>query len=258
MTDLSQDRYESPFSARYAGKDMQALFSQTHRARLFRRLWHLLAESQMELGLPVDKEQVSELKAHTEDVDFSVISAYEKELRHDVMAHLKAYAALCPKAAPIIHLGATSCYVTDNADILIIRDAMLLIRRRLVGTARALYQQAQAHKDLPMLAFTHYQAAQPTTLGKRITLWLQDVLMDLNEVNRFLEELRPLGSKGATGTQASFLELFEGEHDKVRRLDDLIARKMGFEKPIAVSGQTYTRKIDSRAMFILSGIAQSA
>ncbi|MDI9519741.1 MAG: adenylosuccinate lyase [Bacillota bacterium] len=258
MSGANQETYQSPFSTRYAGKEMQALFSQAHRARLMRRMWNILAQSQMELGLNITKEQVLELQEHTEDVDFEVISAFERALRHDVMAHLKAYAEVCPKAAPIIHLGATSCYVTDNADVLIIRDAMLLIRRRLLGTARALYAAADKYKDLPMLAYTHYQAAQPTTFGKRVCLWLQDILMDLEEVNHFLSVLRPLGSKGATGTQASFLSLFEGDHDKVRELDDLIARKMGFSRPVAVSGQTYSRKMDSLALSVLSGIAQSA
>lgn len=258
MSGTDQETYQSPFSTRYAGKEMRALFSQAHRARLFRRLWHILAQSQMELGLNITPAQVLELQAHTEDVDFEVIAGFEKELRHDVMAHLKAYALICPKAAPIIHLGATSCYVTDNADILILRDAMLLIRRRLLGTARALFAVADRYRDLPMLAYTHYQAAQPTTLGKRACLWLQDVLTDLEEADHFLSLLRPLGSKGATGTQASFLALFEGNHDKVRELDSLVARKMGFSRPVAVSGQTYSRKTDSLALSVLSGIAQSA
>ncbi len=254
----NQETYESPFSTRYASANMQALFSQAHRARLFRRLWHILAQSQMELGLPITQSQVDELDGQTEDVDFSVIAGFEKELRHDVMAHLKAYAAACPMAAPIIHLGATSCYVTDNADILILREAMELIKRRLLGTARALYHAAEQYQGLPMLAYTHFQAAQPTTLGKRACLWLSDLLMDLQSLEGFIENLRPLGSKGATGTQASFLALFEGSHEKVRQLDTLVAQKMGFEKPVAVSGQTYSRKTDSQALNVLSGIAQSA
>lgn len=258
MTDSVYEGYQSPFSERYASPAMQGLFSQAHRARLFRRLWHILAQSERELGLNITQEQVEELGLHTEDVDFEVIAGYEKQLRHDVMAHLKAYAALCPKAAPIIHLGATSCYVTDNADVLIMRDALSLIRQRLAGVARALANQADKHKALPVLAFTHFQPAQPTTLGKRLCLYLQDVLSDLREAEHALTNLRPLGSKGATGTQASFLELFEGDGDKVKQLDLLVARKMGFDKPVAVSGQTYSRKMDFQVLSVLSGIAQSA
>ena len=253
-----QERYQSPFSARYAGGEMQQLLSQAHRARLFRRLWVILAESQKELGLPITDEQIAEMKAHTEDIDFGSVSLLERELRHDVMAHLKAFAAVCPGAAPILHLGATSCYVTDNADVLILRDAMGLVRGRLVNVARALYAFAEKHKGLPLLSFTHFQPAQPTTLGKRACLWLQDLLMDLRAAEQFLSVLRPLGSKGATGTQASFLSLFDGDYEKVKRLDLLTARRMGFDRPIAVSGQTYSRKLDSEALNILSGIAQSA
>lgn len=253
-----QERYQSPFSTRYGSKEMQTLFSPAHRARLMRRMWLYLAQTQQELGLPITDKQVAELAAHTEDVDFEVIARFEKELRHDVMAHLKAYAQVCPEAAPIIHLGATSCYVTDNADVLILQEGMRLLRRRVLGTARALSQKALEHKALPMLGYTHFQPAQPTTLGKRVTLWLQDVLMDLGEINHFLDTLRPLGCKGATGTQASFLSLFEGDEGKVKELDTRIAQKMGFSRPVAVSGQTYTRKFDARALQILSGIAQSA
>ncbi len=252
------ERFQSPFSARYAGGEMQRLLSPAHRARLFRRLWVILAESQKELGLPVTDEQIAEMRAHTEDVDFEAVSCLERELRHDVMAHLKAFAAVCPEAAPIIHLGATSCFVTDNADILILRDAMGLVRTRLVNVARALYATAKRYKSLPLLSFTHFQPAQPTTLGKRACLWLQDVLMDLDALEHFLLTLRPLGSKGATGTQASFLSLFHGDHEKVKQLDRLTARRMGFEQPVAVSGQTYSRKTDSAALNVLSGIAQSA
>ncbi|NLX83954.1 MAG: adenylosuccinate lyase [Clostridiales bacterium] len=253
-----QETYQSPFTTRYGSPEMQSLFSPAHRARLMRRMWLVLAQTQQELGLPITDAQVAELAAHTEDVDFEAISRFEQELRHDVMAHLKAYALACPAAAPIIHLGATSCYVTDNADVLILQDAMRLLRRRIVGTARALSKQALQYKSLPMLGYTHFQPAQPTTLGKRITLWLQDLLMDLAEVNHFLSSLRPLGCKGATGTQASFLALYEGDADKVRQLDARIAQRMGFDRPLAVSGQTYTRKMDSRALQVLSGIAQSA
>ncbi len=252
------ERYQSPFSARYAGVGMQRLLSQAHRARLFRRLWVILAETQKELGLPITDEQIAEMRAHAEDIDFEAVSLLERELRHDVMAHLKAYAAVCPGAAPIIHLGATSCYVTDNADVLILREAMGLIRDRLVNTARALYATAKRHKGLPLLSYTHFQPAQPTTLGKRACLWLQDVLTDLDALEHFLATLRPLGSKGATGTQASFLSLFHGDYEKVKQLDLLTARRMGFGRPVAVSGQTYSRKTDSEALNVLSGIAQSA
>ncbi len=258
MTDTPQDVYLSPFSQRYAGKQMQALFSPLHRARLFRRLWLMLARSQRALGLPITEAQLHEMAARTEDVDLAGVERLERQTRHDVMAHLQAFAAVCPGAAPILHLGATSCFVTDNADILIMRDAMALLKRRLLGTARKLAGVADKYKDLPMLAYTHFQPAQPTTLGKRLSLYLQDLLMDLKELDHFLNDLRPLGSKGATGTQASFLELFGGDADKALRLDLMIAREMGFEKPLALSGQTYTRKVDSLALNLLSGIAQSA
>ena len=258
MPAINQEAYQSPFSTRYGSREMQALFSPAHRARLMRRMWLYLAEAQQELGLPITAQQIAQLKAQAEDIDFSVIDSFERELRHDVMAHLKAYAQAAPLAAPILHLGATSCYVTDNADILILQDAMRLLRRRLLGTARALSRQALTYKALPMLGYTHFQPAQPTTLGKRICLWLQDLLMDLRAVNDFLDTLRPLGCKGATGTQASFLALFEGDEGKVKALDINIAKRMGFEAPLAVSGQTYTRKIDSQALALLSGIAQSA
>jgi len=258
MPAINQEAYQSPFSTRYGSREMQALFSPAHRARLMRRMWLYLAEAQQELGLPITDQQIAQLKAQAEHIDFSVIDGFERELRHDVMAHLKAYAQAAPLAAPILHLGATSCYVTDNADVLILQDAMRLLRRRLLGTARALSRQALTYKALPMLGYTHFQPAQPTTLGKRICLWLQDLLMDLRAVNDFLDNLRPLGCKGATGTQASFLALFEGDEGKVKALDIHIAKRMGFEAPLAVSGQTYTRKIDSLALALLSGIAQSA
>ena len=256
--DRQAEGYESPFSTRYTGKAMQALFSQAHRARLFRRLWVILAECQMELGMPITPGQIAEMAAQADTVDFDEVYRLEGELRHDVMAHLKAFALVCPLAAPIIHLGATSCYVTDNADILILRDAMALVRARLVSLARVLAAFAGEHKSLPMLGYTHFQPAQPTTLGKRACLWLQDVLTDLEAADSFLKSLRPLGSKGATGTQASFLALFDGDEDKARRLDLMTAQKMGFPQPVAVSGQTYSRKTDSRALNVLSGIAQSA
>ena len=253
-----QQAYQSPFSSRYASKEMQVLFSQEHRAKLMRRVWLVLARSQRELGLPISQEQIKQMESKADSVDFEAIAAFERQLRHDVMAHLKAFAADCPLAAPILHLGATSCTITDNADILIIKQALELLRRRLLGTARALHRAAGLYKDLPLLGFTHFQPAQPTTLGKRLCLYLQDLLMDLEALNHLLEGLRPLGCKGATGTQASFLALFEGDGDKVKTLDIKLAQGLGFERPLAVSGQTYTRKIDYQLLSLLSGLAQSA
>ena len=250
--------YQSPFSQRYASWRMQSLFSDEHKFGLWRRLWIWLAQAEQAMGLPITDEQIGQMEEQAGDIDFDLAARYEKELRHDVMAHVHTFGDACPLARPIIHLGATSCYVGDNADILILRDAMLLVQARLVAVARALYDFADKHRDLPTLGFTHFQAAQPVTVGKRATLWLQDVLYDLGEVERFLEDLRPLGSKGTTGTQASFLELFDGDWDKVRQLDAMLARKMGFDKPVAVSGQTYSRKVDSRALSILAQIGQSA
>ena len=256
---MQQDeRYESPFSARYASREMQRLFSRLHRARVWRRLWVILAQSEHELGLNVTAAQVAELEAKADEVDLDAADRYEKELRHDVMAHVRAYADDCPGAAPIIHLGATSCYVTDNGDMLILRDALRLLRGRLAQAARALAAFADRYKALPTLAFTHFQPAQPTTVGKRAALWLQDLLEDARALDALLKELRPLGSKGTTGTQASFLALFEGDDEKVKALDLLTARKMGFDRPVALSSQTYSRKWDSRALHLLSGIAQSA
>jgi len=252
------DRYESPFSARYASAEMQRLFSRRHRARTWRQMWVILAQSQHELGLPVSRAQVAELEAKADAVDLDAADRYEKLLRHDVMAHVKAFGDDCPGAAPIIHLGATSCYVTDNGDILILRDALRLLRGRLAQTAWALAGFAERHKSLPTLGFTHFQPAQPTTVGKRAALWLQDLLEDARALDALLEALRPLGSKGTTGTQASFLALFEGDQEKVKALDLLTARKMGFDKPVALSSQTYSRKWDSRILHLLSGIAQSA
>lgn len=251
-------RYQSPFSERYASSAMQGLFSARHRAGLWRRLWLWLAEAEQELGLPISDAQLDELRHHLDDTDFEAVAAYEQALRHDVMAHVRAYADQAPLAGPILHLGATSCYVGDNAEILILREAMKLLRARLVMAARKLAAFAQEHRALPVLGYTHFQPAQPTTLGKRATLWLQDLLYDLQQVEAFLKALRPLGSKGTTGTQASFLELFEGDHGKAMQLDQLIAEKMGFERPVAVSGQTYSRKLDAWALSILSQIAQSA
>ncbi|MGI6689273.1 MAG: adenylosuccinate lyase [Christensenellales bacterium] len=250
--------YTSPFSARYASVPMQRLFSDRHRIETWRKLWVILAECQKELGLPITQEQIDEMKAHVADIDFENAAAYEKKLRHDVMAHVHAYGDACPLARPIIHLGATSCYVGDNADVLIMRDALLLVRARLADTARALYAFADQYKDLPVLGFTHFQPAQPTTLGKRATLWLRDVLDDLDETDYVLGTLLPLGCKGTTGTQASFLALFDGDGDKAVALDRMTAQRMGFPRSVPVSGQTYSRKTDSRVLALLSQIGQTA
>lgn len=255
---MSNTAYESPFSARYASDDMQYLFSAEKKFRSWRQLWIVLAEAEHELGLPVSLEQITELKAHRDDINYDVAAERERVVRHDVMAHVHAYGEQCPLARPIIHLGATSCYVGDNTDLLIMRDAFRLLRGKLLVVISRLAAFADEYKALPTLGFTHFQPAQPTTVGKRACLWLQDLLFDLADVDYFLDGLRLLGSKGTTGTQASFLELFDGDHDKCRRLDDLIAQKLGFPGCYAVSGQTYSRKIDSRALNVLSGIAQSA
>ncbi|MDO5325278.1 MAG: adenylosuccinate lyase [Clostridia bacterium] len=250
--------YLSPFSTRYASKEMQYLFSAQNKFSLWRKLWIILAESEQELGLSITDEQIAEMRAHIDDIDFDAASEYEKKLRHDVMAHIHAWGDQCPTARPIIHLGATSCYVGDNADVLILRDALQLIRKRLIAVIRALSDFADEHASQPCLAFTHFQSAQPTTVGKRATLWLNDLTLDLEEIDFCLSTLKPLGCKGTTGTQASFLELFHGDYDKVWKLDKLISEKMGFVKAVPVSGQTYSRKTDSRALNALSQIGQSA
>ena len=255
---MNTDTYVSPLSLRYASRDMQEIFSQDRKFRTWRRLWIALAEAEKELGLSITQEQIDELKEFKDDINYDVANDREKEVRHDVMAHVYAYGVQCPKAKGIIHLGATSCYVGDNTDIILMRDALVLIRKKLVNVIEALAGFADEYKDLPVLAFTHFQPAQPTTLGKRATLWIQDLLMDVEDLDHVLKTLKPLGSKGTTGTQASFLELFGGDHEKCRKLDDLIAEKIGFEKCQAVSGQTYSRKVDSRVVNVLAGIAQSA
>ncbi len=255
---MSRDVYESPLSARYAGKEMKYLFSPDMKFRTWRKLWIALAETELELGLPVTREQVDELKAHAEDINYEVAEAREKEVRHDVMSHVYAYGQQCPKAAGIIHLGATSCYVGDNTDVIVMTEAMKLVRDKLIGVLRVLKSFALTYKDLPTLAFTHFQPAQPTTVGKRATLWMQDLLMDLEDVEYQLSKAKLLGCKGTTGTQASFLELFEGDHEKCRELDRKIAEKMGYRECFPVSGQTYSRKLDSQMLNVLSGIAQSA
>ena len=255
---MERDVYESPLSARYAGKEMKYLFSPDMKFRTWRRLWIALAEAEMGLGLPVTPEQVAELKAHADDINYEVAEAREKEVRHDVMSHVYAYGQQCPKAAGIIHLGATSCYVGDNTDIIIMYEGLRLIRDKLVRVLRVLGDFARQYKDMPTLAFTHFQPAQPTTVGKRATLWMQDLLIDLEDVEYRLSKAALLGCKGTTGTQASFLELFEGDHEKCRTLDQKIAEKMGYPRCYAVSGQTYSRKLDSQMLSVLSGIAQSA
>ena len=252
------DKYESPLSSRYASREMQYLFSPDNKFRTWRKLWIALAETEQELGLPITDEQIAELKAHAEDINYEVAAAREKEVRHDVMAHVYAYGQQCPNARGIIHLGATSCYVGDNTDLIILNDAMRLVEKKLVNAIAQLSRFAEEYKDLPTLAFTHFQPAQPTTVGKRATLWIQEFLMDLEEVRYRLSQAKLLGSKGTTGTQASFLELFEGDHEKCRALDRRIAEKMGYSGCFAVSGQTYPRKLDWMYLSVLSGIAQSA
>ena len=253
-----RDTYESPLSSRYADKEMKYLFSPDMKFKTWRRLWIALAESEMELGLPVTQEQVDELKAHAEDINYEVAEERERLVRHDVMSHVYAYGQQCPKAAGIIHLGATSCYVGDNTDIIIMTEAMKIVRKKLVNVIRILSRFAEEYKDLPTLAFTHFQPAQPTTVGKRATLWMQEFLMDLEDVEYQLSKAKLLGSKGTTGTQASFLELFDGNDEMAAKIDAKIAEKMGYESCFAVSGQTYPRKLDSQMLNVLSCIAQSA
>ena len=252
------DRYQSPLSERYASKEMQYIFSPDKKFRTWRRLWIALAETERELGLPITEEQIEELKAHKDDINYEVAKQREKEVRHDVMSHVYAYGVQCPKAKGIIHLGATSCYVGDNTDIIIMTEALKLVRRKLINVINELAAFADKYKGQPTLAFTHFQPAQPTTVGKRATLWLQDLTLDLQDVDYVLGTMKLLGSKGTTGTQASFLELFDGDHEKVKLVDKKIAEKMGFSGCYAVSGQTYSRKVDSRVLNVLAGLAQSA
>ena len=252
------DTYETPLNSRYASREMQKIFSPDRKFTTWRKLWVALAESEMEMGLPVTQKQVDELKAHVEDIDYEAARRHEERTRHDVMAHVLAYGDVCPNARGVIHLGATSCYVTDNADILMLRDALTLVREKLLEVIRRLRAFALEYKDLPTLGYTHLQPAQLTTVGKRATLWMQDLLMDLDEVNFALSSLKLLGNRGATGTQESFMKLFDGDGEKVDELERRIAHKVGMEKCFAVSGQTYPRKLDSRVLGALSGIAQSA
>ena len=253
-----KNSYESPLCSRYASPEMQYIFSPDMKFTTWRRLWIALAETEQALGLPISDEQIAELKAHVADIDYQAAARYEKECRHDVMSHIRAYGDQCPKAKGIIHLGATSCYVGDNTDLIIMRKGLLLLRDKLVTAIRLLADFARKYKATPTLAFTHFQPAQPTTVGKRATLWIHDLCMDLEELEFVLEHLKMLGSKGTTGTQASFMELFDGDINKVRKADQMIAEKMGFSAVYPVSGQTYSRKVDSRVLNALSAIAQSA
>ena len=255
---MSTDRYSSPLSERYASKEMQYIFSPEKKFKTWRKLWIALAETEKELGLDITQEQIDELKEHQDDINYDVAKAREKEVRHDVMSHVYAYGVQCPKAKGIIHLGATSCYVGDNTDIILMAEALQLVRKKLVNVIAELANFADKYKNLPTLAFTHFQPAQPTTVGKRATLWAQEFIMDLEDLEYVLGSLKLLGSKGTTGTQASFLELFDGNQETIDKIDPLIAEKMGFKECYAVSGQTYSRKVDTRVANILAGIAASA
>ena len=254
----SKSTYETPLNSRYASKEMQFLFSPDKKFRTWRRLWIALAESERELGLPISQEQIDELRRSADDINYEAAEARERLVRHDVMAHVYAYGEQCPAAKPIIHLGATSCYVGDNADVIIMHEALELIREKLVNVMAALADFAIQYKSLPTLGYTHYQPAQLTTVGKRATLWLQDLEMDYEALQEQLAKKKLRGAKGTTGTQASFLELFDGDGEKVKKLDRLVAEKMGYSDVFAVTGQTYPRKLDSQILNVLSGIAQSA
>ena len=255
---MSNDRYVSPLSERYASREMQYIFSPDKKFRTWRRLWIALAETEKELGLNITQEQIDELKAHADDINYDVAKAREKEVRHDVMSHVYAYGVQCPKAKGIIHLGATSCYVGDNTDIIVMTEALKLVQKKLVNVIAELSKFADKYKDQPTLAFTHFQPAQPTTVGKRATLWTQEFMMDLEDLEYVLGTIKLLGSKGTTGTQASFLELFEGDQETIDKIDPMIAAKMGFKECYPVSGQTYSRKVDTRVVNVLAGIAASA
>jgi adenylosuccinate lyase len=255
---MSTDRYDSPLSGRYASKEMQYIFSQDKKFTTWRRLWIALAEAERELGLNISEEQIAELKEHVNDINYDVAIAREKEVRHDVMSHVYAYGVQCPKAKGIIHLGATSCYVGDNTDIIIMTEGLKLVKKKLVNVMSKLANFADKYKALPTLAFTHFQPAQPTTVGKRATLWLMELTLDYDDICYLIDSMKLLGSKGTTGTQASFLELFDGDNEKIKKIDKLIAKKMGFTDCYPVSGQTYSRKVDSRVLNVLAGIASSA
>ena len=255
---MSYDRYVSPLSERYASKEMQYVFSPDKKFKTWRRLWIALAETEKELGLSITQEQIDELKAHAEDINYEVAKEREKVVRHDVMSHVYAYGQQCPKAKGIIHLGATSCYVGDNTDIIVMSEALEIVRKKLINVIAELAKFADNYKNQPTLAFTHFQPAQPTTVGKRATLWMQEFLMDLQDLEYVKSTLKLLGSKGTTGTQASFLELFDGDQEKIDQIDPMIAKKLGFEECYPVSGQTYSRKVDTRVLNVLAGIAASA
>ena len=255
---MSYDRYVSPLSERYASKEMQYVFSPDKKFKTWRKLWIALAETEKELGLSITQEQIDELKAHAEDINYEVAKEREKVVRHDVMSHVYAYGRQCPKAKGIIHLGATSCYVGDNTDIIVMSEALEIVRKKLINVIAELAKFADNYKNQPTLAFTHFQPAQPTTVGKRATLWMQEFLMDLQDLEYVKSTLKLLGSKGTTGTQASFLELFDGDQEKIDQIDPMIAKKLGFEACYPVSGQTYSRKVDTRVLNVLAGIAASA
>ena len=255
---MNADRYMSPLSQRYASPEMQYIFSEEKKFKTWRKLWIALAEVEHELGLPVTREQIDELKSHAEDLNLDVAREREKQVRHDVMSHVYAYGQQCPGAAGIIHLGATSCYVGDNTDVIIMRDGLTLLRKKLINVIAALAGFADQYKDQPTLAFTHFQPAQPTTVGKRATLWINEFMMDLEDLDYVMGSLKLLGSKGTTGTQASFRELFQDDQEKIDKLDPMIAKKMGFDGCVPVSGQTYSRKVDTRVVNVLAGIAASA
>ena len=255
---MAKDSYETPLNSRYASKEMQYIFSPDFKFRTWRRLWIALAESEKELGLNITDEQIAELKAHKDDINYEVAQEREKLVRHDVMSHVYAYGVQCPKAKGIIHLGATSCYVGDNTDVIKMTEGLRLVEKKLVNLMNKLSQFALEYKDMPTLGFTHYQPAQPTTVGKRATLWMQEFMLDLEDLNYVLSTMKLLGSKGTTGTQASFLELFDGDQETIDKIDPMIAEKMGFKQCYPVSGQTYSRKVDTRVVNILAGIAASA
>ncbi len=255
---MGTDSYVSPLSERYASKEMQHIFSQDKKFRTWRRLWLALAETEKELGLDITDEQIEELRSHLDDINYDVAKAREKEVRHDVMSHVYAYGQQCPKAKGIIHLGATSCYVGDNTDVIVMTEALRLVKRKLINVINELASFADEYKAQPTLAFTHFQPAQPTTVGKRASLWLNEFIMDYEDVCYVLSTMKLLGSKGTTGTQASFLELFNGDEDKIDKIDPMIAKKMGFDGCVPVSGQTYSRKVDTRVLNVLAGIAASA
>ena len=255
---MSTDRYVSPLSERYASKEMQYIFSPDMKFRTWRKLWIALAETEKELGLNITDEQIEELKAHAEDINYDVAKERERLVRHDVMSHVYAYGVQCPKAKGIIHLGATSCYVGDNTDIIVMTEALKLVKKKLVNVLAELAKFADEYKNQPTLAFTHFQPAQPTTVGKRATLWMQEFCLDLEDLDCVLGSMKLLGSKGTTGTQASFLELFDGDQETIDKIDPMIAKKMGFKECYPVSGQTYSRKVDTRVINVLAGIAASA